>query len=413
MADILKEQRNPTFTTFKKMASYRVNKPFKDPTYQNKNPKRIENSRLSNRRKKPDRSSNYNIYSKKDEKASKDVETKPESDLDLELESFIYIIKNFDLDDSKSSCFISFLNSKNSVENSETKSGYLAIFNKSKKLLKQSSNRSNLLLYNIDITNYIVNDKKQFKNDYTFNKSQLKTLKIGGGLVISKGNGTAVFIVLSYMNLLKYCEVIFENVLYFLDINVNLFNDLKYYKSKGYLEKNRLYISQRKIITRLNIVKTGFFIPLKGHKNSNAFANFCYNFYKDDFYIFILAKPLKARPNKSNASKKVIPKSNLYKSKDCQQFEISKKINIGNNGFKDLNFWESTKERLCMPKDKPCEPVESQEVTIGLEQAFINGLNPETSRRTARERLRMPAEPRNIEETNDTHRNPKDYNALL
>ncbi len=67
-------------------------------------------------------------------------------------------------------------------------------------------------------------------------------MKTGKGLVISKDSSTAVFTVLSYINLLKYYEVMFEDALYFLDINVNLFSGLKHYKSKGYLEKNRLYM---------------------------------------------------------------------------------------------------------------------------------------------------------------------------
>ncbi len=50
---------------------------------------------------------------------------------------------------------------------------------------------------------------------------------------------------------------------------------------------------------------------------------------------------------------------------------------------------------------------------VRLEQALISGLNPETSRRTAREKLYMPTEPRDMEETSDTHRNPKGYNTLL
>ncbi len=116
----------------------------------------------------------------------------------------------------------------------------------------------------------------------------MRILKIGRGLVIFKGSGTIVFIVLFYVNLLKYCEVVFEDVLYFFDIDVNLFNGLKYYKSRGYLEKNRLCTPQRGIIVRLNIVKTGFFILLKGYKSSSVFINFCYSFYKDDFFILIL-----------------------------------------------------------------------------------------------------------------------------
>ena len=73
IADILKEQRNPASTTFKKMASYKVNRPSKDPICQNKDFKRTESSRPSNCRRKPDRSSNYNMYPEEDKEASKDI----------------------------------------------------------------------------------------------------------------------------------------------------------------------------------------------------------------------------------------------------------------------------------------------------------------------------------------------------
>ena len=160
IADILEEQRNPTSTTFKKMASYRANKSSRDFIRQNKGFKRTESFKLSNRRRKPDRGSSHNTYFEKDEEASKDIETKLESDPDLELESFIYVIKNFDLDDSKFNCFINSLNFRNSIENFEIEGGYLAAFNKSKKPLKQLPNRPDLLLYDIDITDYIINDRK-------------------------------------------------------------------------------------------------------------------------------------------------------------------------------------------------------------------------------------------------------------
>src|SRR6266566_1408096 len=66
-----------------------------------------------------------------------------------------------------------------------------------------------------------------------------------------------------------------------------------------------------------------------------------------------------------------------------------------------------------MPENKPCEPIESQEVTIKPNEAPINGLDPKTSRGTARKRPYVLAKPRDVEETNDTRRNPKGYNALL
>ncbi len=146
------------------------------------------------------------------------------------------------MDDNKSSCSIGSLSSRNSVEDSEIESGYLAAFNRSKNPLKQSSNRLDLLLYDIGIIDYIFNDRKWFKDDYIFNKGQLKTLKIGGDLIIPKDSSTAVFTVLFYMNLLKYYKIVFEDILHLLNIDVNLFNGLKYYKSGDYLEKNKLYI---------------------------------------------------------------------------------------------------------------------------------------------------------------------------
>jgi len=118
------------------MAFYKANKPSKDPTRQNKSPKHTESSKPSNRRKKPDRGSNHNTHPEEDEETFKDVETELESNPDLELKSFTYIIKNFDLNNSKSSYSINSLSFKNNTEDFETEGSYLATFNKSKKPLK-------------------------------------------------------------------------------------------------------------------------------------------------------------------------------------------------------------------------------------------------------------------------------------
>ncbi len=127
----------------------------------------------------------------------------------------------------------------------------------------------------------------------------------------------------------------FKNALYLFDIDINLFSGLKYYKSRGYLEKNRLYIFQGEIIARLNIIKTGFFILLKGYKSRNVFTNFCFNFYRDDFYIFIPVRPLKAGSTRPNVLEKGIPKPGLHRFKDCQRSEVSKGVKIEDNSFKD------------------------------------------------------------------------------
>ena len=81
----------------------------------------------------------------------------------------------------------------------------------------------------------------------------------------------------------------------------------------------------------------GFFILLKSYKSRSAFANFCFSFYKDDFYIFVLVRPLKAGPIRLNALKKETPKPGLYKPIDRQQSKVSEGVNIGDNNFKDFN----------------------------------------------------------------------------
>src|SRR6266566_704383 len=52
-------------------------------------------------------------------------------------------------------------------------------------------------------------------------------------------------------------------------------------------------------------------------------------------------------------------------------------------------------------------------MTVGLEQASISGLDPETSRGTVKKRPYVLAEPRDIEETDDMRRNLRGYNVLL
>ncbi len=70
-------------------------------------------------------------------------------------------------------------------------------------------------------------------------------------------------------------------------------------------------------------------------------------------------------------------------------------------------------KELYISEDKPYKPVESQKVTIESEQALISRLNLETSRGTAKEKLRILVKPRDIKKTDDIYRNPKDYNVLL
>ena len=163
----------------------------------------------------------------------------------------------------------------------------------------------------------------------------------------------------------------------------------------------------------MNIVKTGFFVLLKGQKSCSAFVNFCYSFHRDDFYILISVRSLKVGSIRFNALEGVIPKLGLYKPKDRQRSEVLEGITIGKDGFRDPSSWESTERGPRVPEDRPCVPVESQEVTVELDEASIGGLDLETFRTTARERLYMFVESRDVEETGDMCRNPRGYNVLL
>ena len=109
----------------------------------------------------------------------------------------------------------------------------------------------------------------------------------------------------------------------------------------------------------MNITKTGFFIPLKNYKSRSTFTNFYFNSYKTDFYIPVPAKPLKAGPTRPNILEKGTPKPGLHRPKDRQQSKVSKKINTGDNGFRDPSSWESTKKGPYMPEDRPYKPIES------------------------------------------------------
>ena len=109
----------------------------------------------------------------------------------------------------------------------------------------------------------------------------------------------------------------------------------------------------------LNIVKTGFFVFLKGQKSYSAFANFCYNFHKDDFYIPISAKPLKAGLIRFNVLEGVILKLGFYRFKDYQRSEVLEGVIIRKDGFKDLSSWESIERGLRISEDRLYELIES------------------------------------------------------
>ncbi len=68
---------------------------------------------------------------------------------------------------------------------------------------------------------------------------------------------------------------------------------------------------------------------------------------------------MKAGFNKPNVLKKITPKLGPHKPKDRQRSEVLKRVDTGNNGFKDSSFWESIEGRFCMPEDRSCEFVES------------------------------------------------------
>jgi len=98
---------------------------------------------------------------------------------------------------------------------------------------------------------------------------------------------------------------------------------------------------------------------LKGYKSRSIFINFCFSFYRDDFYIFILVKPLKIGPIRFSVLKGGTLKLGFYRFKDRQRSKVLERVNIGDNGFKNLSSWESIEGRSCISEDRPYELVKS------------------------------------------------------
>jgi len=94
----------------------------------------------------------------------------------------------------------------------------------------------------------------------------------------------------------------------------------------------------------------GFFIFLKGYKSRSVFVNFCFNFYKTDFYILVPVRPLKVGPIRPNVSKGETLKLGLYRPIDRQRSEVLEVVNIGTTVLGILILGNLLKKGFVCPK---------------------------------------------------------------
>jgi hypothetical protein len=274
MADLLEEQRIPASTAAKGMA----NRAFNNPKGPKKNQNNQNNKKGSNSKNSPKKDDSKPTYGGNGSQKGQKKKRKPFSN---QTEGYTCIIGSYNIDSGR------FSNDSSSSSNSSSESDFdelLPISYRSREVwpkkppkegskTKQSPCKDrncnhqlprDVLLYDTGSTDYIINERKWFTEDYKPNKGELGPLATGGGPIVPKGKGTAVFRVKVSENPEKYQTLTLRNALYFPFIDVNLFSGIKHYKAGGYLEKETLKSAKGTTIGLLNFQKSGFFLQLEG-----------------------------------------------------------------------------------------------------------------------------------------------------
>ena len=122
-----------------------------------------------------------------------------------------------------------------------------------------------VLLYNTNNTNHIINNRKWFI-EFNFDRGKLPVLITGGGPVTPKGRGKAFFRVKAELNKGYYITLTLQNALYLSNLDINIVSGQNYYKAGGVLIKETLYSTNKKPCGTLNVKKHGFFLIIECKK---------------------------------------------------------------------------------------------------------------------------------------------------
>ncbi|KAK2071817.1 hypothetical protein P8C59_006212 [Phyllachora maydis] len=261
MADTLEESRNPAIEVYR--AAYVANSSNLTP-YSNSNP-----SKKSKNKKKGKKKASYNIE-------GQNYSAKSAEQASFILGSYNLAIEEEEESDSSSNSRYKKrkdFKGKGLKTSSNNKAKYKD--NKPRRCPKDPA-LYNSWLYDTGSTDYISNSKEQFTT-FTPNTGQLRPINTGNSLVSPAGIGSITLEVLSRKAPPTYTKLVLDNVLYLLNIDINIVSRVRHYNSGGCLIKETLYGGDRRYIAVLDFEKSGFFLNVKGSSKPILYANFAFS----------------------------------------------------------------------------------------------------------------------------------------
>ncbi|KAK2069824.1 hypothetical protein P8C59_004371 [Phyllachora maydis] len=251
MADILEESRNPATEAYR--AAHVANSSNSTPN-SNSNP-----SKKGKNKKKGKKKASYNVK-------GQNYSAKSAEQASFMLGSYNLAIEEEEESDSSS-------NSSSSSDSNTQLAQLLALkgYKKRKdfkgKGLKTSSNNK---------AKYKDNKPRRRPRDPALYNSQLRPINTGNGPISPAGIGSITLEVLSRKAPPTYTKLVLDNVLYLLNIDINIISGVRHYNSGGCLIKETLYRGDRRCIAVLDFKKLGFFLNVKGSSKPILHANFAF-----------------------------------------------------------------------------------------------------------------------------------------
>ncbi|KAK2068765.1 hypothetical protein P8C59_003387 [Phyllachora maydis] len=260
IADILEESRNPATEAYR--AAHVANSSNSTPN-SNSNP-----SKKGKNKKKGKKKASYNI------------EGQNYSAKSAEQASFILGSYNLAIEEEEESDFSS--NSRYKKRKDFKGKGLKTSSNNKAKYKDNKPRRRprdpalyNSWLYDTGSTDHISNSKERFTT-FTPNTGQLRPINTGNSPVSPAGIGSITLEVLSRKAPPTYTKLVLDNVLYLLNIDINIVSRVRHYDSGGCLIKETLYRGDRRCIAILDFKKLGFFLDVKGSSKPILHANFAF-----------------------------------------------------------------------------------------------------------------------------------------
>ncbi|KAK2073782.1 hypothetical protein P8C59_008031 [Phyllachora maydis] len=278
MADILEESRNPATEAYR--AAHVANSSNSTPN-SNSNP-----SKKGKNKKKGKKKASYNVK-------GQNYSAKSAEQASFMLGSYNLAVEEEEEESDSSSNSHSSSDSHTQLAQLLALKGYKKRKDFKGKGLKTSSNNKakykdnkprrrprdpalyNSWLYDTGSIDHISNSKERFTT-FTPNTGQLRPINTGNGPVSPAGIGSITLEVLSRKAPPTYTKLVLDNVLYLLNIDINIVSGVRHYDSGGCLIKETLYGGDRRCIAVLDFKKSGFFLDVKGSSKPILHANFAF-----------------------------------------------------------------------------------------------------------------------------------------